>query len=472
MSLVLHRLAPLVLALAIAPASASAATFAVTTTSDAGAGSLRDAISQANATGGSNTINITATGTIGLASALPDLSTDLAIVGPGAANLLIRPNQGVSSKIFYVEMAATVSISGVTLSYGSVVTGARQGGAIYSASTLQLSDCVLSHNVGPAAAILSEGPLTISRCTITQNNGDAVIEAGGATTTITDSSISGNTGGALHEYFSDTLTIDRCTIANNTTGIAGGIRVENQAVDVSNSTFSGNSGVYAGDFWVYSTGVTMTLTNVTAANSSSPSLLDDFVGQTPTVNVRNTIFAGTGARCKLTSGLMISKGHNLASDGTCALTDATDLPNTDPVLAPLGNYGGPTDTYAIFPGSPALDAGDDTNVEATDQRGKPRLYGAHVDIGAFEYDAMTLPLDMRMQPVADLALPPHDEGTAMGADDLAAGTPDVDAGAPPSTPPSSSRGCACNVASAATPTSGALLLLVLLALTARRLRRR
>jgi hypothetical protein len=59
---------------------------------------------------------------------------------------------------------------------------------------------------------------------------------------------------------------------------------------------------------------------------------------------------------------------------------------TNPVLASLGNYGGPTQTMPPLPGSPAIDAGDDavTNFLATDQRGLPRLQGAHVDIGAVE----------------------------------------------------------------------------------------
>ena len=82
------------------------------------------------------------------------------------------------------------------------------------------------------------------------------------------------------------------------------------------------------------------------------------------------------------------------SDGTCNLTEPTDLPNTDPLLGPLQDNGGPTETHALLPGSPAIDAGDDSIVGeplllTTDQRGQPRLQGAHVDIGAYE----TVPAD-------------------------------------------------------------------------------
>ncbi len=56
-----------------------------------------------------------------------------------------------------------------------------------------------------------------------------------------------------------------------------------------------------------------------------------------------------------------------------------------PQLASLGNYGGPTQTMPPLPGSPAIDAGSDaTNIFTTDQRGYPRIAGAHVDIGAVE----------------------------------------------------------------------------------------
>jgi hypothetical protein len=65
-----------------------------------------------------------------------------------------------------------------------------------------------------------------------------------------------------------------------------------------------------------------------------------------------------------------------------------NLTSGNPLLAPLGNYGGPTPTMPPLPGSPAIDAGIDAaaSMFTTDQRGTgyPRLVGAHVDIGAVE----------------------------------------------------------------------------------------
>ena len=69
----------------------------------------------------------------------------------------------------------------------------------------------------------------------------------------------------------------------------------------------------------------------------------------------------------------------------------------NPLLAPLGNYGGPTQTMALLPGSPAIDAGSNApavdangNPLTTDQRGLPRTVNGTVDIGAVESQGYTL----------------------------------------------------------------------------------
>jgi hypothetical protein len=71
-------------------------------------------------------------------------------------------------------------------------------------------------------------------------------------------------------------------------------------------------------------------------------------------------------------------------------TLGTYVAPVNPRLAPLANNGGPTFTHALLRGSPAIDAGDDTNAPATDQRGiaRPRDGDGNrvavIDIGAFE----------------------------------------------------------------------------------------
>ena len=86
------------------------------------------------------------------------------------------------------------------------------------------------------------------------------------------------------------------------------------------------------------------------------------------------------------SGLFTTdQGHNLIgnSSGGSGYV-ASDLLNINPLLAPLGDYGGPTQTMPLLPGSPAINAGDGTNAPTTDQRGFARVVNGTVDIGAFE----------------------------------------------------------------------------------------
>jgi hypothetical protein len=83
-------------------------------------------------------------------------------------------------------------------------------------------------------------------------------------------------------------------------------------------------------------------------------------------------------------GLIIDGGHNICSDGSAQFTSPTSRNNVDPRLAPLADNGGPTPTVALLPGSPAIDAGDDSVCPPTDQRGVSRPQGLACDIGAFE----------------------------------------------------------------------------------------
>jgi hypothetical protein len=69
----------------------------------------------------------------------------------------------------------------------------------------------------------------------------------------------------------------------------------------------------------------------------------------------------------------------------------SDLRNVNPLLAPLGNYGGPTQTMALLPGSPAINAGaTNSNTPTHDQRGFSRIRLGKIDIGAFESRGFTI----------------------------------------------------------------------------------
>jgi hypothetical protein len=367
-----------VLALLVGHPVAHAASFLVTNTNDAGSGSLRNAITNANGAQGNNTILISATGTINLLSPLPTVSFTLTMAGPGADQLTIRRSAGTFPVL---TISGTVQLSGVTIQDGDG-GGGNGGGIVVQAGSLVLLDSTISGNSASlGSGIYSNGALTIRRSTISGNTGTGVIYSFD-TTTVSDSTIADNQGTAIvFPPTARTLTIDRSTISGNTdaSGI-GGLQLQGGTANIRNTTFSSNSGPQGGDFWTFSDGVTLSLVNVTAVGSSAPALLFD---HSATVTLRNTLFAGTGARCSLGSQ-PTSQGHNLSSDMTCNLIDATDKPGMDPVLGPLAANGGATKTHALLAGSPAVNAGDGTGLETLDQRGKPRIQFAAVDIGAVE----------------------------------------------------------------------------------------
>jgi len=101
------------------------------------------------------------------------------------------------------------------------------------------------------------------------------------------------------------------------------------------------------------------------------------------LTVINSLIAHSlsGSNC---FGNVIDGGHNISDDASCPFYDHGGLNNTDPVIGPLANYGGPTPTVPLLAGSPAIDAADNAASPPTDQRGHARPFGTASDVGAFE----------------------------------------------------------------------------------------
>ncbi len=95
--------------------------------------------------------------------------------------------------------------------------------------------------------------------------------------------------------------------------------------------------------------------------------------------VHNSIISYNGTDC---SGHPNAADHNIVGDGTCGSGFIT----TDALLTVLADNGGPTPTYAVPVGSPAIDAG--SGGAATDQRGVTRPQGSAGDIGSFEWTTL------------------------------------------------------------------------------------
>jgi hypothetical protein len=129
--------------------------------------------------------------------------------------------------------------------------------------------------------------------------------------------------------------------------------------------------------------VTLANNIVTNSDTTEPALGDNLVSTNMPVTLLNTILSHAQSKTNV-SGPITDGGHNICSDSSANFISPTSRENTDPLLAPLTDNGGPTGTMALLPGSPAIDAGDDSLCPAADQRGVPRPIGVHCDIGAYE----------------------------------------------------------------------------------------
>ena len=96
--------------------------------------------------------------------------------------------------------------------------------------------------------------------------------------------------------------------------------------------------------------------------------------------------------CLNTISTIVSQGNNVSDGGDCPLNAAGDLAGANPMLSPFGDHGGPTQTFDLLPGSPAIDRG--RACPAVDQRDVPRDT-AVCDSGAVEHVPAVAPRSPR-----------------------------------------------------------------------------
>jgi hypothetical protein len=203
-----------------------------------------------------------------------------------------------------------------------------------------------------------------------------------------NSTVLGNlaeTGGGI----SGNVTIANCTVSGNSAYAGGGIFGGGSIV---NSTISGNyANSYPGGGGGYGAGIelggSLTVRNSTIAGNSADTRGGGIHVNSGTISTRNTIIAGNSAPSGPdVYGNFGSQGHNLIGNPQDATGyDPTDIAHVDAVLGTLQNNGGPTKTIALLAGSPALNAGDSTQLGVADQRGVVRSGG--VNIGAYQASA-------------------------------------------------------------------------------------
>lgn len=291
------------------------------------------------------------------------IGVSLTIVGAGAPTTIIDGGAQYNTAVTSFYPSNTVSLSGLTIRNGY---GIGKGGGIFNNGSMTISNSAISGNTTTDACqgqhcvawgggiYNNKGVLTINNSTL---NGNTVACLGPRCHVALGGAIFNNQGRVVL----NNSTLAGNTAGGNTAGFGGGIYTDNtSAVIINNSTISGNSG--------------------------------DGIYTTAAVTLQNSIVANNaGGNC---FGTMTSNGYNLSSDATCNFSNSGDRNGIDPKLGPLQNNGGPTQTMALLPGSPAIDTGNPSgctdgggHLLKADQRGQPRPDKDETtgcDMGAFE----------------------------------------------------------------------------------------
>jgi CSLREA domain-containing protein len=390
---------------------------------------LRAAIQEANANAPQpDTINLSGiSGQILLTSALPTITDSATINGPGADQLAV---DGAGSYRVIDAQIGPTTISNLTVTHGQGPLAGQNAfaGGIQSAGTLTLDHVVVTQNNALASdtsfgggIYVGGGTLTLTHSTVSNNNstvmrtgsgnvnayGGGVYVVNGATLMLDHSTVSGN-------YASTTVTSP--TSPSNAAGRGGGIYSDG-STQVDQSTISGNvagatgasdsdtatgGGLSEGNGPLAVTGSTFSDNSVSASgapslNADGANLATGLSGGTFKSSIVANPVGASSHNCILGVSLT-SNGYNLDEDDSCGLNQPTDLTG-DPMLGPLANNGGPTQTMRLLAGSPAIDKGKSFGA-TTDQRGAgfPRISdsatianadgGDGADIGAFERDVV------------------------------------------------------------------------------------
>jgi CSLREA domain-containing protein len=392
----------------------------------------------------------TAPHVIDLLSALPNLSSNITIQGPGANVLTVERSHADGTpdfRIFTVSNGTrsgpTVTISGLSIANG--LPADNGGGILNDHGTLTVESCAFGHNsASSGGGIYNDSSfgiatLSIIRSTFSHNSagriGGGIFSSGdhgSATLTITNSTLSQNSadlGGGIYNFGGHggaTISITNSTFSENSANYLGGGIFNfgdsgSVRLYITNSTFSQNVANSQGG-GIYNDGASgsaaLTITNATfsensAGNSGGGIYNDGTAFGSATLRIGNTILntGPSGENIFNNSGTVTSLGYNLSNrpaggdltTGPGGFLNATgDQRNTDPKLDPAGlrDNGGPTPTIALKSGSPAIDKGKDNpggTPTGQDQRGSrrpvvnsgidPPTGGDHSDIGAFELAA-------------------------------------------------------------------------------------
>lgn len=423
----------------------------VTSKNDDGAGSLRQAIKDV-CDSGQISFNLPPGSFITLLTGELLIGKSLRLLGPGSATLALRSLD--DGRLLRISSGVAVQISDLSLLNGLATDGTggiSEGGAVLNEGTLTLTrvtiignsaaapgrgggianiggvvtivDGIFADNLadgnngaGDGGAIYNDanGVITIADTTFLANtayaNGGAIDNHG--TLTITHSTLSENNsfaGGAIANRGGG-LSLSYTSLLQNTANVYGGGILNTGSLLVNASTLSGNES--AGGGGIHNDGGSVTITHSTVTLNQATQGGGISGTEAGAITLQNSIVAQNSAEeCALPASALLSQGHNLAGDSSCHLTEASDLAQQDARLGALLLNGGDTETHALLPGSPALDAGQ-CAVDSVDQRGQLRPVdipslsdsGNGCDIGA--YEASNTPLSLTVDIATESPLLP------------------------------------------------------------------
>jgi hypothetical protein len=432
-------------ALALVPAApAGATTYTVTTTADGGAGSLREAFTNASGNGTNDIIELQAGATYSVCATLghADAGRSLTVNGHGATITRNCPSGGggtatvrnygagtaLTLRDLTVTMTATNTVTAGAVSSGSTATtelfldnvdlpdnrNAAQGGAVFvSGGYLEISDSTITGNTAGVSGggIMMQSPfpasgeaLSITDSVITGNQaqitGGGIAVLGPGHTSIFGSDISDNetvsstqgNGGGI--FGGGGLTAFWSTFSNNRSGAPGSAIMTGQ-LDLFSSTVSGNrrsttatvdpGGIIAnGDVNAsFNTIVGNVGFNLRIDGSGTFEAFGNVIGQSAT----NCWQTGT-------PGAVTTDGYNVEDDDDCGFGtgpgDRTDV--ADLGLLPLADNGGsgpthhPTWTGGLVDAIPAGNASCASVLFGFDQRDVNRPVDDGCEPGAVEVD--------------------------------------------------------------------------------------
>lgn len=347
--------------------------------------SLRAAIQEANALGGSHTITlgirtyeidtIGAAGEDAAAQGDLDVTSDITITGASTTGTIIEAGgDGLpQDRVFHVLLGGSLTLDRLTVRDGSAATsGSFQGGGILNEGVLELSRCLVTGNRANAGGgVLNHlGTLVVDECTFSDNEAQAL-------------GFTNAQGGAIFSQgVLNSVDVRRSTLSGNSAAQAGSaLFLSGGDLLLENSTLSGN---LDGQDAVTLQNANADLTNATIVDGDAWGVVLFSFDGSHAVAFENTIVANHGGGDCLISPSdppVLTIVNSLSSDSSCGF----DLEDSDPELGVLADNGGPTLTHLPLPGSPVIDAGAGGTVcPDVDQRGEDRPQGAACDIGAVE----------------------------------------------------------------------------------------